>query len=177
MNAAPHAPDREVATETEPVSCTECGYVISPALGHITHVPGEDWLFDNVNHWHKCTGCSEKLNVAQHTFGEWTVTVQPEVGVAGEKERSCSVCEYKETEPVAALKETFTITVEGGKVNGEANVTVDKDVVVSVIADDAPDGKVFKGWSKDGGKTIVSENSTSIITLNMSNSFVPSVFL
>ncbi|MGN1094131.1 MAG: InlB B-repeat-containing protein, partial [Candidatus Neoclostridium sp.] len=172
LNAAPHAPDREAATETEPVSCTECGYIMTPALGHVTHVPGEDWLFDNVNHWHKCTGCNQKFGEAEHTFGEWTVTVQPEVGVAGEKERSCSVCEFKETEQVEALKETFTITVEGGKVNGETSVTVDKDVVISVIADDAPDGKRFKGWSKDGGKTIVSENSTYLfgatenVTLN-----------
>ena len=30
-----HTKDRDEATEEEPVKCTECGYVIAPALGHI----------------------------------------------------------------------------------------------------------------------------------------------
>lgn len=103
VDVAPHVPDRTAATETDPVKCTECGYIITPALGHVTHTPGEEWLSDDTNHWHKCTGCNEKLGVAAHTYGAWTVTVQPQVGVAGEKERECSVCGYKETAPVEAL--------------------------------------------------------------------------
>lgn len=103
VDVAPHVPDRTAATETDPVKCTECGYIITPALGHVTHTQGEEWLSDDTNHWHKCTGCNEKLGVAAHTYGAWTVTVQPQVGVAGEKERECSVCGYKETAPVEAL--------------------------------------------------------------------------
>ena len=30
-----HTPDRDAATETDPVKCDICGYVITPALGHI----------------------------------------------------------------------------------------------------------------------------------------------
>ena len=30
---AAHTPDREAATETDPIKCTECGYEIAPALG------------------------------------------------------------------------------------------------------------------------------------------------
>lgn len=103
VDVAPHVPDRTAATETDPVKCTECGYIITPALGHVTHTPGEEWLSDDTNHWHKCTGCNEKLGVAAHTYGAWTVTVQPQVGVAGEKERECSVCGFKENAPVEAL--------------------------------------------------------------------------
>ena len=32
---AAHTPDRAAATETDPIKCTVCGYVITPALGHI----------------------------------------------------------------------------------------------------------------------------------------------
>ncbi|MGN1062559.1 MAG: hypothetical protein ACI4RO_05450, partial [Candidatus Scatosoma sp.] len=103
VDVAPHVPDRTEATETEPVKCSVCGYIITPALGHVTHTPGEEWISDDTNHWHNCTGCSEKLDEAPHTFGEWSVTVQPQVGVVGEKERECSVCGYKETAPVEAL--------------------------------------------------------------------------
>ena len=31
----PHTPDREAATETDPIKCSVCGYEITPALGHI----------------------------------------------------------------------------------------------------------------------------------------------
>lgn len=160
VDVAPHTPDRSEATETDPVKCTECGYIITPALGHVTHTPGEEWLSDDTNHWHKCTGCSEKLGVSAHTFGAWSVTVQPQVGVAGEKARECSVCKYKETAPVDALEEQITINVEGGKANGETSVKVDVNGAVTVVADAAPEGKTFKGWSTDGGRTIVSENAS-----------------
>ncbi|MGN0744700.1 MAG: InlB B-repeat-containing protein [Christensenellales bacterium] len=160
VDVAPHTPDRAEATETEPVKCSVCGYIITPALGHVTHTPDAEWHFDENKHWHVCTGCTEKLEEAEHTFGDWTITVQPEVGVAGEKERECSVCGHKETAPVEALKEQVTITVEGGNVGGNGSLTVDKDGVVTVVANPAPEGKTFKGWSIDGGQTIVSEDET-----------------
>ena len=101
VDTVPHTPDRAEATETKPVRRTECGFIITPALGHVTHAPYKEWLFDYVKHWNNCTGCSQKLDEAEHAFGEWTITVQPQVGVAGEKERKCSVCGNKETELVA----------------------------------------------------------------------------
>lgn len=100
---ASRPPDRSEATETEAVKCTVCGYIITPALGHDTHAPDAEWHFDATKHWHNCTGCSQKLDEGAHAFGDWTITVKPEVGVAGEKERECSVCGFKENAPVEAL--------------------------------------------------------------------------
>ena len=157
---APHTPDREEATETEAIKCSVCGYIITPALGHVTHTSSEEWLSDETNHWHTCTGCSQKLDISEHTYGEWSVTIQPQVGVAGKKERECSICGYKEIAPVDALKEQITVNVEGGNVNGGTSITVDKDGTVTVVANPAPEGKTFKGWSIDGGQTIVSEDET-----------------
>lgn len=34
-DAAKHIPDRNAATEDDPVKCTECGKVLTPALGHV----------------------------------------------------------------------------------------------------------------------------------------------
>lgn len=34
-DAASHIPDRTAATEDDPVKCTECGKVLTPALGHV----------------------------------------------------------------------------------------------------------------------------------------------
>ena len=103
VDVAPHTPDRSEATETEAVKCTVCGYIITPALGHDTHAPDAEWHFDATKHWHNCMGCSQKLDERAHAFGDWTITVKPEVGVAGEKERECSVCGFKENAPVEAL--------------------------------------------------------------------------
>ena len=103
VDVAPHTPDRSEATETEAVKCTVCGYIITPALGHDTHAPDAEWHFDATKHWHNCTGCSQKLDEGAHAFGDWTITVKPEVGVAGEKEREGSVCGFKENAPVEAL--------------------------------------------------------------------------
>ena len=148
-----HVYDNDVDT-----TCNVCGYE-RPVH---THTADSEWHYDNDNHWHICSinGCTEKLNVEKHSFGDWTVTVEPQVGVAGEKKRECTVCGYSETAPVDALIEQITVTVNGGKVNGGASVTVDKNGSVTVVADSAPEGKEFKGWSKDGGETILSEDSS-----------------
>lgn len=55
------------ATETTPETCTVCGYVITPALGHTTHTPKTEWKSDADNHWHECTGCEgQQLEKAAH---------------------------------------------------------------------------------------------------------------
>ena len=39
-------------------------------------------------------GCTEKLGVAPHTYGDWTVVTPPTATVDGEQEHICSVCGY-----------------------------------------------------------------------------------
>ena len=162
VDVAPHVPDRTAATETEAVKCTVCGYIITPALGHTTHTAGEEWLSDDTNHWHKCTGCNEKLGVAAHTYGAWTVTVQPQAGVAGEKERECSVCGYKQVGSIPATGEPaqVPVTVTGG--NGTGNYTEGETVTITANAPE--EGKTFKGW-RDASGNIVSTDATYTFTV------------
>lgn len=85
---AAHTPGAP-ATETTPQTCTTCGYVITPATGHVTHTPDNSkWYSDGTNHWHKCGGCEEKLDVAQHSGGTATC----------ERKAVCEICgaEYGE---------------------------------------------------------------------------------
>lgn len=151
-----HTPDRAEATETEPVKCSVCGYVITPALGHTTHTPEENWRYDENNHWHKCEGCSEQLDKATHTYGDWTVTKQPTATESGEKERTCSVCGYKqiETVPMTGESEKVAITVTGGNGGGSYNV----GDTVTVTANAPAEGKKFDGWYVNGEK-VSSDNS------------------
>lgn len=162
VDVAPHVPDRAEATETEAVTCTACGYIITPALGHVTHTPGEEWLSDDTNHWHKCTGCTEKLGVAPHTYGDWTVVTPPTATVDGEQEHICSVCGYKQVGSIPATGEPaqVPVTVTGG--NGTGNYTEGETVTITANAPE--EGKTFKGW-RDASGNIVSTDATYTFTV------------
>lgn len=162
VDVAHHVPDRAEATETEAVTCTACGYIITPALGHVTHTPGEEWLSEDTNHWHKCTGCTEKLGVAPHTYGDWTVVTPPTATVDGEQEHICSVCGYKQVESIPATGEPaqVPVTVTGG--NGTGNYTEGETVTITANAPE--EGKTFKGW-RDASGNIVSTDVTYTFTV------------
>ena len=56
-----------------------------------------------------CKDCGTKVQEGQivtapghHTFGDWVVVKEATATADGSKERSCSVCEYKETETIPA---------------------------------------------------------------------------
>ena len=61
------------------------------------------WKFDDKAHWQICNLDGETTESKGHTFGEWKVVKEAAVSVTGEKERTCTVCGYKETEVIAAL--------------------------------------------------------------------------
>ena len=78
-DAAAHTPGTE-ATETRAQTCTTCGYIIKPVLGH-KHSYATTWTTDDVGHWYACTGCEEKGSFAEHDFEN---ACDPD----------CSVCGY-----------------------------------------------------------------------------------
>ena len=65
------------------------------------------WVHDSVNHWHGCT-CGDKTDVAEHSFGEWTVTKEASTTEPGSKTRSCSVCGFEETLEIPVLSHTHS---------------------------------------------------------------------
>lgn len=83
--------------------CTVCGYKgkseIVPITGpdHI-HSYGEEWKSDKTNHWHECTVCGEKADVAEHTFGDWIIDKEATDTETGLKHKECTVCGYEESE-------------------------------------------------------------------------------
>ena len=85
FNFEAHTPDREKADETNPVKCTKCDFVITPA-GHYEHTADSEWhnSADGTYHYHKCThsGCSVTLDKADHSGGTKTC----------ENKAVCSVC-------------------------------------------------------------------------------------
>ncbi|MDY2888727.1 MAG: PT domain-containing protein [Candidatus Caccosoma sp.] len=108
-------------------TCTICKYTKEEpiqALGH-THTYEETWSHDENNHFHKAT-CKHKdevSDVAAHSFTEWTNIIEPSHGVNGSKERTCTICNYKDVEVIPYVE---------GQVNGPENVDLGitiKDII------------------------------------------------
>ena len=59
--------------------------------GNPTHNFSTDWTADENEHWHECV-CGEKIDVAEHTFGNATTTKNPTCDEAGESTSYCTVC-------------------------------------------------------------------------------------
>ena len=64
------------------------------------HTPADAWISDATEHWHICAVCNEKVDSAAHTFGSWTTTKEATATAAGSRERTCTVCSYKQTETI-----------------------------------------------------------------------------
>ena len=62
-----------------------------------SHKYSNNWSSDAENHWHACEDkkCDKKSDVAQHTFNEGVITIEPGIGTEGEKTYTCTVCNYK----------------------------------------------------------------------------------
>ena len=78
------------------------------------HSPEAAWTFDSTGHWHNCTGCSEKLDFAEHTDDMGKITKQPTETEEGEKEYRCTICKYLLITEVLPPKPASPITVNDG---------------------------------------------------------------
>ena len=101
-------------TETKPATTTEeglkertcsvCEYTQKETIPVHTHdVHDKAWKYDDTNHWQECS-CGEKLNVANHAYGEWRVTKPATETEEGSKARDCTVCDYVQTETIPMLE-------------------------------------------------------------------------
>lgn len=66
LNRTPHVPG-PAATETTDQVCTECGWILQP-MGEHTHFFTSKWQTDQTSHYHKCSGCDEKKDIAAHSY-------------------------------------------------------------------------------------------------------------
>ena len=67
------------------------------------HEASKQWEADDATHWHVCTICGEKLDEAEHTWGEWKTSVPASVGAEGSEYRQCSVCKKSEQRAIPAI--------------------------------------------------------------------------
>lgn len=112
---AAHTPDREAATETDPIKCSECDYIITAALGHthsLTKVEAKapTCTEDGNIEYYTCSGCSKLFADATgnveitadktvdkatgHTY-EWVIDKEATATEKGSKHEECKVCHDK----------------------------------------------------------------------------------
>lgn len=83
------------------------------------HIASGEWQSDASQHWKVCAEDNEKLEVANHTFGEWVTDNAATCTEKGKKHKECSVCGYKTEEEIAATGHDYIYTDNGdGTHNG-----------------------------------------------------------
>lgn len=131
--------------------CTVCAYkkapVSIPAIGHTCSFSSQ-WSKDERKHWHGCS-CGAKNAEAAHGFGSWAVTVAPTETTAGSKERTCTVCQHKQTVvlPATAAQLTVSFDVAGGSAVADQSVKAGNEIIKP--ADPTRQGYAFVGWYGD----------------------------
>ncbi len=82
----------------------------SETIGHTHSAPENAWHSDETSHWYECDdencpdGKGTKFDIANHEFGEWVVTVEPEEHKTGLKVCVCEICGREKTEEIPEHK-------------------------------------------------------------------------
>ena len=95
------------------------------------------WEYDQTTHWQYCSVGNENTTPKSHTFGDWVVTKQASIGAEGEKERTCTVCGYKETATIPAIY-IPSYPVTGIKVSPDTLTLTGKDETAQLTAEVIP---------------------------------------
>ena len=144
------------------------------------------WKHDQTTHWQHCSVGNENTTPKAHTFGDWTVTKQASIGVEGEKERTCTVCRYKETATIPAIY-IPSYPVTGIKVSPDTLALTRKDETAQLTAEVIPsyaDNTRVKWKSSDENVVTVDEkgkvtavgNGTATITVtSVSGNYIATV--
>ena len=144
------------------------------------------WEHDQTTHWQYCSVGNENTTPEAHTFGDWTVTKQASIGVEGEKERTCTVCRYKETATIPAIY-IPSYPVTGIKVSPDTLTLNRKDETAQLTAEVIPsyaDNTRVKWKSSDENVVTVDEkgkvtavgNGTATITVtSVSGNYIATV--
>lgn len=92
------------------------------------HDYGDSYKSDADNHWKEC-GCGNIIEKSTHDFREWTIIKDATETEKGSKERTCSVCGYKQTAEIPAIGSVEEPTVpENPSEPATSNTPNDTDI-------------------------------------------------
>ena len=158
-------------------SCTVCGESSKGTGSEATFTSGSvadhdhsgQWESDANEHWKICGVCTEKIDTASHTFGDWVTTKQPTTTAKGEETRTCSICSFEEHRELPMISKSYPIVVTNGKAmayDGDIS-EAQKGTIVTVTADPAETGKKFDKWIVVKGSITFNDASSAVATFEM----------
>ena len=153
-------------------------HVISPCekYGHVAddaviknYIDSTCTSYGSFNEVVYCKVCCEKMSeesktieMKPHTYGEWQIKVAPTLEKEGIEARTCSVCSYEETRPLAKLEPIEIIVKEDSTNINERDgfVTIIPDLSAEeIISSTGGNTKIFKN-----GKEVVIDKDTKLAT-------------
>jgi len=78
------------------------------------HTYKTEWSKDTTSHWHECTDCGDKKDLASHTWDAGQVTKPASCKEAGVKTYTCTVCKTTKTQNIAKLTTHAYVYITGG---------------------------------------------------------------
>ncbi|MFR5832610.1 MAG: InlB B-repeat-containing protein [Acutalibacteraceae bacterium] len=150
--------DKAMPVYTTPENLTAC---IEHTLADVTLPAGWTWedstlsVGETGEKQFKAIFTPEDTNNYERTLVNVTLTVAEHID-----ENDDGICDS------CGVKFRNIVTVAGGTIEGVtgSTCTVDENGSVTVVASEAPEGKEFKGWSIDGGETIISAEAAYTFT-------------
>lgn len=147
---AAHTPDRDAATESNPIKCTVCDYIIAPVIKHthkLTLVEANPPTCTNDGNiaYYVCSTCKKMFADASgnteitakdivdtakgHNY-EWVIDKQPTQTEKGSKHQECTVCHDKQAAvdiaPLGTQTEQLQKLLDAG-----STVALDKDYTIN----------------------------------------------
>ena len=154
-------PDHKNAGMAEYYTCSVCSKIFDSAknevantdsfkLEPIPHTFGDEWKFDETNHWHECE-CGEKTTPEAHTFN-WTVVKEATEKTEGLEKGVCSVCGYETSRVIPPLVCEHTIE----KVDAKAATCAAEGNIAHYICT-----KCHKNFSDEAGENEIEKEKVT----------------
>ena len=140
------------ATCTEKATCSICGQEYGELAAHTYKT---EWSTDETNHWHECSVCGDKKDVAAHIPGAEATETTPQ---------TCTVCDYVIREVLKSVTVSFSANGGSGTMLPVTG-TIGETFTAPDCSFVAPDGCRFKGWALENGTEVVSFTLNSDVTL------------
>ena len=140
------------ATCTEKATCSICGQEYGELAAHTYKT---EWSTDETNHWHECSVCGDKKDVAAHIPGAEATETTPQ---------TCTVCDYVIREVLKSVTVSFSANGGSGTMLPVTG-TIGETFTAPDCSFVAPDGCRFKGWALENGTEAVSFTLNSDVTL------------
>lgn len=98
-----------------------------------THSFGSTWIHNDSQHWKECS-CGARSQIADHSYGSWSITNETDRDTPGTCKRTCDVCGYEQTE--TAAHRTLTDPATGITVSGHFTSDAALSVKEAVLHED-----------------------------------------